>query len=310
MQYFFITLVTVAVMLLYAVPGYLMVKVKAIKQESIPAFATLLMYVSQPCLMFYSFQRAEASLSLVQDMVIFFCTTLTVQFIIMGAFFLAIKKKRQDVRYRVAAVASVFGNCAFLGVPLLEALLPDYPEAIVFSNMFAVSMNVIGWTFASYVISLDKKFISLKKLILNPAVLACLLAIPLFAFHITLPDQLYGLVELLGRMTTPLCMLIMGMRLATIPPKKLFTSPLVYGMIGFKQFIFPLIVFGIALLLPLDTNIKITLFVLSCAPIASVVLNFAELIGEGQDTAANLVLLGTMGSIVTIPIMSLLIQFL
>ncbi|MBO4988947.1 MAG: AEC family transporter [Clostridia bacterium] len=310
MSYFFITLVTVAVMLLYAVPGYLMIKVKAVKQESIPAFATLLMYVSQPCLMLYSFQRVEASLPLVQNMVLFFCTTLLLQLIIMGAFFFCIRKKKEDVRYRICTVASVFGNCAFLGVPLLEALLPEYPEAIVFSNMFAVSMNLIGWTFGSYVISLDRRYISIKKLILNPAVLACLVAIPLFAFHITLPDQLYRVVELLGRMTTPLCMLVMGMRLATIPLKRLFDKPFLYAMIGFKQILFPLIVFLIAFLLPVEQNIKITLFILSCAPVASVVLNFAELIGEGQDTAANLVLLGTMASVLTIPVMSLLIPLL
>ena len=310
MFYFTITLVTVAVMLLYAVPGYLMIKVKAVKQESIPAFATLLMYVSQPCLMLYSFQRVEASLSLVKDMLLFFCTTLLLQLVIMGAFFFCIRNKKQDVRYRVCTVASVFGNCAFLGVPLLEALLPDYPEAIVFSNMFAVSMNLIGWTFASYVISLDRRFISFKKLVLNPAVLACMVAIPLFALHVKLPDPLYQLIELLGRMTTPLCMIIMGMRLATIPLKSLFDKLYIYAMIGFKQLLFPLFALLIAMLLPVEQNIKITLFVLCCAPVASVVLNFAELMGEGQDTAANLVLLGTMGSVVTIPIMSLLIPLL
>jgi predicted permease len=42
-------------------------------------------------------------------------------------------------------------------------------------------------------------------------------------------------------------------------------------------------------------------------PVASVVLNFAEMLGEGQETAANLMLLGTSLSVLTIPVMVLLV---
>jgi len=45
-----------------------------------------------------------------------------------------------------------------------------------------------------------------------------------------------------------------------------------------------------------------------CAcPVASVVQNFAELLGEGQDIAANTVLLGSICSIATLPVLALLI---
>ena len=45
-------------------------------------------------------------------------------------------------------------------------------------------------------------------------------------------------------------------------------------------------------------------------PVASVVLNFAEIAGEGQKKAASLVLLGTILSIVTLPLMMLLLPVL
>ena len=41
--------------------------------------------------------------------------------------------------------------------------------------------------------------------------------------------------------------------------------------------------------------------ILCATPVASVVLNFAEMLGEGQENAANLVLLGTSLSVVSIP---------
>lgn len=49
------------------------------------------------------------------------------------------------------------------------------------------------------------------------------------------------------------------------------------------------------------------MFVLACCPVASVVLNFSELLGEGQEDAADMLLLGTLLSILTMPIMLLLL---
>lgn len=310
---FQIALFAVLNLLLFAIPGFLLVKSKMIKQDSISAFAKLLMYVCQPSLMIYSFLQVEKSAPLVKNMLIFFAITLVLQAVVILFFFFCVRKKKEDVRYRICAVASAFGNCAFLGVPLLEKMLPNYPEAIVFSNMFAISMNLLGWTLSSYIISLDRKYISVKKLVLNPAVLSCFVGIPLFACGVTigkLPTFLSDFVTLLARMCTSLCMLIMGMRLATIPIKELFNKPYIYGMVFVKQILYPLLGLLVVYFLPLEDNMKITLFILCSAPIAAVVQNYAEIIGKGQDTAANLVLFGTFSSVLTIPLMSLIVTAL
>ena len=83
------------------------------------------------------------------------------------------KQYEKDIKYRVATVATAFGNCGFMGVPLLQAIMPEAVRgnAVVLSVMFLLGLNLIGWTFASYLISGDKKFISAKKAFINPAML-------------------------------------------------------------------------------------------------------------------------------------------
>lgn len=304
---FSITLVAVAVMLLYAVPGFLLIKTKAVAPQAIPAFAKLLMLVCQPCLTVYSFTKVNYTPKLFREMILFFFFTLILQSLLLVAAFLILRKKRESVRYRVCMVGTCFGNVAFMGVPLVEALLPDYPEAVSFCSIFLLTMSILGWTVASAIITNDKKYMSLKKVVLNPAVLALVVALPLFFTHTQLPDQLANVVNLLGKMTTPLCMLVMGMRLATVKLKGLVADGLQYITIFFKQMIMPLIALAIVSLFPVDENFKITLFVLCACPVASVVLNFAEMLGEGQETAANIVLLGTILSVITIPVMMLII---
>ena len=58
---FFITLSAVAVMLLYAFPGFLLVKTGSVKADHIVNFSKVLLYVCQPCLVIYTFGKIKYS---------------------------------------------------------------------------------------------------------------------------------------------------------------------------------------------------------------------------------------------------------
>ncbi len=308
MTTFFITLTTVAMMLVYCVPGYILIKGKYIKEDTISAFARVLLCVCSPCLQVYSMTRVEPSASLFLKMALFFIIITAIEAVMLfGGFAVLRKRGENEARMRVANVAVGFGNCAFIGVPLLEAVFPDNPEAIVYSAVYSLSMNMLGWTVASALITRDKKYISPKKVLLNPATIAFIAVLPILIFNVRIPGQIDGMIALMGRMSTPLCMLIIGMRLATSSLKNVFTSPFQYAVVAVKQFVMPLVAFFALAALPLDPVFKQTMCILCCSPVASVVLNFTELLGQGQKTAANLVLLGTLLSVITIPIMSFIV---
>lgn len=314
MNEFLITLATVGIMLAYAVPGYILIKVKAVKADGISAFSKLLMYVCQPFLTLYSFNRAEFTPELGVNLLIFFALVTALQLAFIGIMCLIFRKKRDDVRYRVASIASVLSNCSFLGVPILEALFPDWANAPAYSMVFFFSMSLLGWTLVSAVYTLDRRYISVKKALLNPATISLVIALPFFltGFKISAENgwflgQLENMITILARMTTPLCMLIMGMRLATVPVKSIFTEPLAYLCIAIKQIVFPLVTLGLLTLMGLDEELQWCMYVMCACPIASLVLNYAELVGQGREMAAKCVLLGTISCVVTLPLLSLLI---
>lgn len=306
-MFFTITLTCVAIMLVYAVPGYLLVRTKMVQPSAISAFATVLLYVCQPCLTVYSFQKCAYSPDLVRNLLIFFAVTLLIQGSFLAIFFLIFRSKFENIRYRICTLATTFGNCTFMGVPLLEALFPDKPEAVMYSLAYFLAMSILSWTAGSYIITQDKKYISIKKLVLNPSVISMIVAIPIFVTGYRFQSQVNDMFTLVGKMTTPICMMILGMRLATVKIKPIFTSVLQYFCIAIKQLLLPLTAFVVLSLLPIDSLMKQTLFILAATPVASVVLNFAEMLGKGQETAANVVLLGTLLSVLTIPVMSLLL---
>lgn len=304
---FLAALGVVGTMLLYAVPGFALVKTKLVKSENISGFAKLLMYVSSPCLLFTSITKNQFSLDLVK--------WLGLAFLIIGGLFLlglfifhlAVKRKKMQVEYRIYNLATVLANCAFMGVPVLEALLPEHPEAVAFSAMASLALNIIGWSVGSFIISQDKSYISPKKIFLNPATIAFVIAIPFFITGFSLPGVIGDAVNMLAKMSTPLCMLIMGMRLACVPLRSVFLKPINYVVVLIKQVAFPMVALLVLLALPVPFVMKSAIYIMMCCPVASVVLTFSELIGQGQEDAAGLVLLGTSLSIATIPVMSMLI---
>lgn len=304
---FTVTLTTVAMMLLYAVPGYLLIRCRKLGADSISAFATLLLYLCSPFQTIYAMQRIEYSTYMLIHLGLALLLGVALMGGMLGIVYFALRKKQHLVPYRICTAASALGNCGFMGIPLLEALLPEYPQAVAFASMFFMAMNILMWTVTSFIITRDKKYISVKKVFLNPSSIAMGAALILFFTRTRLPGQLGDMTTLLSKMTTPLCMLILGMRLAVVPFKPIFTSRLQYMAVALKLFAFPLLALGICSLLPVERNFAVALYIICCAPTGNLVLSFAEILGEGQDTAANVVLLSTLLSMFTIPLMLLIV---
>ena len=224
------------------------------------------------------------------------------------AFFFVLfrKKSEENVRLRIYNIALVFSNCGFFGIPVVEKLFPQRPDAAVYCLVFTLAMNLLCWTAVLYIITRDKKYIQVKRLFLNPSTISFAVAFALFVMSIKLPGILSEAVTMGGKISTPLCMVILGMRLGTVKAKALFGDFSQYAVIALKQMIIPLAVFGIMYFLPVDVFLKQLTFILFCCPVASNVLNYAELGGKGQDVACSCVLLGTILSIGTMPLMMLI----
>ena len=96
----------------------------------------------------------------------------------------------------------------------------------------------------------------------------------------------------------------------TSPAKGLFCNLKQYAVIAVKNIGFPLFAFATLYFIPVEGYLKQALFVICCCPVANMVLSFSERLGEGQKTAANVVLLSTISCLLTLPVMCLMLQLL
>ncbi len=311
MNPFLITLGATAVLLLTAVPGYLFTKTRLIGEECISGFSKVLLFVCQPCLAVYTFGRLTFSVDKLVSLGIFAALTVAIFTIVLGGSYLALRKRQKEPIYRIITIATTFSNSAFFGIPIIEALFPETSdELIIYTTVFALVMNVVGWTVGSAIISRNLRHISVKKIFLNPPMLGTIIALVLFVSGIQLPTSLFDMITTSARMSSPLSMIILGMRLGTMRLASLFSDFRIYLTIAVKQLLMPLVALTLVLLLPVPREVAVTFFVISATPSASIVLNFSEILGEGQKEAANTVLLSTMLTVLTVPLMMLLLPLL
>ena len=306
---FTVTLGNVLITLLYLSCGFALCKVKLVKPEHTPSISAILLYICGPCMFIGALTDLDHSPALTGSMFLFLAVTMATQALVMGLIYLFLGKKRKDFLWRMLTLASVMGNVGFFGLPIVKALFPEAPEAAAYSCIFCVTMNIIAWTVGIFVLTDDKKYISVKQAFLNPTVVSVALGMVLYLFNAKewMPSVLSGGIHNVGAMSTPVCMFVLGIRLSTMDMKKLFTQPMPWITCLGKMIIFPLLSYALVLFLPLSDVFKASILILSATPCASIILNLSEIHHNGQEVAANCTLLSTLLSIVTIPLLSLLL---
>ena len=307
---FTVTFSNVLLMLLYLLPGFFMCKVRKVKPDHLSSISVILLYICGFALYVNALYGLDPSPELFLKMGLFLLIALAGETALMLLILLVLgKEKRKEFALRMLSIATVMGNVGFFGMPVVRALFPDAPEAAVYSSMFNAALNILAWTVGVFTLTGEKKHISLKSALVNPSMLAVFTGIILCLLNAKdwLPDILRTGFSTLGAMSTPLCMIILGVRLAAMDFRALFTTPLAWLISAGKLLVFPLFCYLLVLPLPLDPVFKGSILILAGTPCASILLNLAEIHHNGQELAANCALLSTLLSILTIPLLSLLV---
>lgn len=308
MAAFSVTFSNVLLMLLYLLPGFLLYKVKKVHTDHLSSMSVILLYACGPGMFLNALITPDPDPALPGKMGLFILFSLLGEIALMLILSLLLGKRRKEFGLRMMSIASVMGNVGFFGMPVVRALFPDAPEAAVYSCMFNISLNIVAWTVGVYTLTGEKKYISLKAALLNPSVIAAAVGFALYLANSKtwLPELVQNGFKTLGAMSTPLCMLILGIRLASMNPKKLFTTPVAWAACAGKLIVFPLFCWALTLPFPLDPVFRASILMLAATPCASILFNLSEIHHNGQEMAANCALLSTLCSVITIPLLSLL----
>ena len=306
---FGITFSNVFITLLYILPGFIIGKIKKASADHLPTLSAVLIYVCGPCMAASAFLALDFSVTDLVNMGLFFVISFVLQAVFMALIFFIFCRGNEEKKYRILTLGSALGNVGFFGLPIIKALLPDHAEVACYSAVYIISMNILIFTVGVFFLTGKKETMTLKAAIFNPSMLGLCVGL---IFYLTgakavMPPLISDSLDLLGRTTTPLCMLILGIRLSSVSLVRLFTRPIVYLTCLGKLLVFPLFCYAAVVFLPLDDAFKAAVLILSATPCGSIIFNMAEIHRSETELSANCVLLSTLICFLTIPPLTLIL---
>ena len=314
--------ITVLFLLLLAVPGFIFAKTKMFPKSASETLSVIVLYGCQPILVITSFQGCAFSTDLAVNMLLVALIALVAHLLMFAIVKVLFLKWEKDDKVKLVKYLSVFSNCGFMGLPFLQSLFSDgamQAELIVYCAVILAVFNILNWTFGVYIITGDKKQISFKKVLLNPVIIAVIISLILF-FTMQKPfvelaavgtvaykilNKFMNSLNFLSNIVTPLSMFVIGIRLANIDWKQLLTDKWAYVVTAVKLVLMSFITMFLVAYLPIASTIKYTVFFLLSMPSATSGAMMAVQFGKDSDFASIGVVLSTVCSIVTLPLLYL-----
>ena len=315
-------LITVVFLLLLAVPGFVFAKLKMLPVSASETISTIVLYGCQPVLIVTSFQNCAFSSDIALNMLIVAGIAAALHVLFFFVLKLAFYKWSENDKIGIVKYLSVFSNCGFMGLPFLQSLFSDsgmQAEVLIYCAVIIVVFQVLNWTFGVYIITGDKKQVSLKKTMLNPVIISVFIGLIMF-FVLKKPiteltdagslggkilAKLMASLNYISNMVTPLSMFVIGIRLANVGMKQLFMDKWAYVPTIVKLIIMPVVVMFCVSYLPISSTIKYTIFFLLSMPSATSGVMMAVKFGKNGDFASICVLLSTILCVFTIPVLYL-----
>ena len=278
--------------------GALLAKVKMLNNESIKGMTDLVLYIVTPCVIIKSFVR-EFDPSLTKKLLLSFTIAFLAHFgyIILSHLLLHSKMKSQE---KVLRFGTVFANCGFMAIPLLQALIGDL--GVFYGTAFIAVFNILVWSYGIVIMSGTVKSLTPKKLIINPGIIGTVIGLVIFFLNIPIPKIIFEPIAFLAALNTPLPMIIIGFHLAhSNLLNGLKNINTILSMI-LRLIVFPLSVLGVMYLCGIRGEVLVACTISASVPTAANTTMFASKYGADTSLSVSMVSLSTILSVITIPI--------
>lgn len=322
-------ILAIAVLLLFIVPGFVLRKLKMVDGGCKKALSCILLYVCQPALTISSFCvftdeeyemiKTIDNLSFLKNFFIAAVISFVAMFAVFAVCKLVFLKAENRDSANVYSYIAVFSNCGFLGVPFIEILTDGSILAVMYLMIFNLAFAVMVWTLGVWLITGSAQNISIKKVLLNPSIIAMVVALILFFvpeinfFMFDEVSELCIFPEYLSTMTAPLSMIIVGISMAEIPVKSLFTDKGAYVAGALRLVVAPIVAFAIAVAFyymcsgflgqtPQGEYVYLAPVIAMAMSPAATVVAMAERYQRGERTAAVSFITNTLLSVITVPL--------
>jgi hypothetical protein len=215
---------------------------------------------------------------------------------------------KDEVENRLHTLMTVFSNLGFIGIPLVSALYGS--SALIYVAIFILIYNILLYT---YGVSLMKgkgsRLVSSENLksLFNMGTLACCLTLAVFGFNMPVHPMLKTTVSYLGNAATPLALMSIGFSLGRSRILDVFTDRQLYLFSFMKMLVIPAAGAVILKIFNLPAHVLGVSVMMLSMPVGNMPAILASQYGIESDVCSKGVIMTTLLSVVTIPLIASII---
>jgi predicted permease len=268
------------------VVGYVIGKLKKV---DVQPFIDLIVYIAGPCLIFSSISRSTINLT---DFTTLAGAALAIILIMAFTAFLVFKLTHSDKTGLYLPL--VFGNTSYLGYPvaLFAFGMAGLSRAVVFDMMNSLVIFSLG----IYIVNHRNEFLEAFKI---PLLYAVIVGLTVNLLHIPVPDVLFTPLEMIGMITIPLALLVLGYKLTEI---KISAAKIAILASLFRICGGFVVALTIIQLLSVDGLVKDIILLQAAMPSAVMSMILAAKYNRDASLVASVVLITTALSMISIPL--------
>ncbi|MBR5648080.1 AEC family transporter [Pseudobutyrivibrio sp.] len=288
--------------------GYISYKRSWLDESSHKKLSQMVVNIFNPALVINGAITATggSNLSLVKENLIFVAIYYGLCIII--SFPVAKIASSKDSQKNMFMLMTIFSNVGFMGIPVISSIYGN--EAVIFITFYILAYNVILYTLGIYIaqrnIPKEERKSSLAGLV-NIGMICSIIAIGLYFSGIKFNDSVLSFFNYVGNATIPLSMIVIGASVAKIPFREIFKGIRLYVFAFITLLLIPIVV-SLAFKGMKKNEMIYGIFILLFAmPVGSIVSMLIKEYGGDETLCSKTVIITTLLSIITIPIVTMFI---
>lgn len=199
----------------------------------------------------------------------------------------------------------MFANVGFIGYPIVASIFG--PKAVFYAALLNVPNTFFIFTAGVMLVKGEYSIRQFNpKVLLSPALIGAFIAALLVAFGVHTPEIIARPITMVGNITVPAALMIIGSSMARLPLREIIGSGKVYATSFLRLVIVPLSVYFLFRLCGVNTLINNINTVVIAMPVASFGTMFCMKYGRNPSLMTEATFITTLFSIITIPLITLL----
>lgn len=283
--------------------GYFLRKTNIVSKENRKSLTDLVIYIILPANIIYSFM-IEMDGAIIKSGLAILIVSIVIQLAcqVFGKYFFIKTTPRQQ---SVLQYGTICSNAGFMGSPLIQGLYGL--DGLLFASIYLIPQRIVMWSGGVACFTSAKGKDVVKKVISHPCIIAVFIGLIIMISQIQLPNFINVSIKTLSGCTMALSMIVIGGILGEIRLRDVISKLTIYYSL-IRLIIIPLLVLGGCVLATLPPLVTAVSTVLAGMPAGSTTAILAEKYDGDSKLAVEIVFLSTALSLVTIPLLCLVIN--